>query len=385
MLDYNSKIYDMKKNQKKASKAKPKEESGMTREQFRINELVYWIVNHNKLGLRHRLEEYDAVICTEEKDTAQLWDINKIMLAGAKVGVPLSLDNQQITIYRSLTPQILRKNEILEPSELQNYSYYQHQILTSLLYAVDEYFLPFLQRLQEFKIDKIPVTDKSSQTALALLEYAIDTIRQTGIEKREPVIPDLYTYHKDTSLMSFNDKFMYKALNQRDGKKYTYMFSRTTSENFATVLLELLTKKLHDQKLIASFDSSPEKNADQNKLPLETKERLKWMSEYFHLTALNRTERLGHTNGELMFLFRILQDEKIILDNIPKEQIALAISILTGISTNTVYNDYAFKKPYNYSKMAGSPIQNSQLVNKTKNRICDAVIGVFTKTGKRTF
>lgn len=356
----------------------------ITLEQFRALELIRWVDLHDSgIGLRHRLEEYDALICTDEAESAHLWDLDELIADGAQIGVPFAKNNSKIILYKSLTPQILRKEEMLETKDLRQFSYYQHQLLRGMLYTVDEYFRLFLKHLYSVKKDKLPVANSNSESAIAMINYMIDFLTETSIKKREPLIPDLYTFHGDTSLMSFNDKYVYELLEgQRDGKKYTYMFSRTTSENFATILMEILNRKLADQKLLAAFDSTDKNKVEEDyKLPTTAKERLKYLVDFYKLNALSRTNRLSHTSAQLMFLFRILQDDKLILDNIPKEELCLAISILTGISTNTIYNDYAFDEPFDYGKMAGSV--NSEKINAAKNIICDAVVGAFIKSGKR--
>jgi hypothetical protein len=354
----------------------------MTLSQFRINEVVYWMINHDRLVLRHRLEEFDAIVCSDENETAKLFDFDEIVKEGIEIGIPIKRNGVEIVFYRALTPQILRKKEISELSDLHNFGFYHHQLLSGVLHSIDEFFLHFLQRIEQFKFAKIAVTNKASEAGRALIEDIVDFIEQAGIKTQEQIIPDLYTYHRDTSFMSFNMKFMYESMEgQRDGKKYTYMFSRNSSGNFATVLLELLNKKLHNQKLIESFDITNEQNLLKYNLPGDTKERLKWLEDFYGLNTLNRVHRLGYKNSELMFLFRILQDEKLILNNIPKEQLILAISILTGISINTLYNKYSIDNPADFLKMADTHSKES--VQTTKNKIANAVIGGFSKAAKR--
>lgn len=355
---------------------------GLTLDQFRAEEFIYWVVYVERLGLRHRLEEYDALIVTDENDTAQLWNVDELLSEGAQIGVPFTKNNSQIILYKSLTPQILRLEEIQESKDLRQFSFYQHQLLRGIIHAVDEHSRPFLHSLFHAKQGKLPVIKKTSENAIGLMKYLVDFLTKNCIHKGEPLIPDLISFCSSTSLMSCGERYVYDLLEgQRDGKKYTYMFSRYTSENFATVLIEVLNGKLDDQKFLAGFDKQRKISAERDfMLAATVNERLEILTKTYNLNATNRTNRLEYSNASLMFLFRILQDEKIILDNISKEQLSLAISILTGVSVHTVYNDYAFARPFDYAKMVGS--EDKAKINKAKNDICNAAMGAFMKFGK---
>lgn len=365
-------------------KKAPEPDKTISIDRFRINLLVKCIVQHDQLGVRHNLENYDALICTDEKDTASLYNVEEIIKNGATIGTPYKQENAEIVIYNSLTTQILRKEDMLDPNEFNSFSGYQHKLLNGMLRAVEEHFREFLQEVAVYWETKIPHTDKPSEIAFGLTKLVVNFLSSTIIGKREPMIPDLVTFRGDTTLMSMNEGLIYEMLDgSRSGKKYTYLFSRTTSENFATVLLEVLNKKLQQRDEISGFDKMNQSDLEKSKynLPSDTKERLQWMTDYYGLNAVNRTERLAYKNAELMYLFRVLQDSKIILDNLPKEQLVLAISILTGMSCNTIYNKYPYEAPYDFRKMVDN--KNPDSIKAVKNKICNAAKDAFIAAGKK--
>lgn len=363
----------------------PEPDKTISIDRFRINLLVKCIVQHDQLGARHNLENYDALICTDEKDTASLYNVEEIIRNGATIGIPYKQENVEIIIYNSLTTQMLRKEDMLDSNEFNSFSGYQHKLLNGMLCAVEEHFREFVQEVAVYWETKIPHTDKPSEIAFGLTKLVVDFLSSTIIGKREPMIPDLVTYgERETHLILWEESRVDEMSGgRRSGKKYTYLFSRTTSENFATVLLEVLNKKLQQRDEISGFDKMNQSDLEKTKynLPSDTMERLQWISNYYQLNAVNRTERLSYKNAELMFLFRVLQDSKFILDNLPKEQLALAISILTGVSCNTVYNKYPFEAPYDFQRMVDNKNPDSR--NAVKNKICNAVKDAFIAAGKK--
>ena len=269
--------------------------SKMTRETFLLNELVHWIVFFKEMGRRNFLIEHDAVVTCGENETATLFDADEILKGEVNLGVPFLHNNLTVTIHQHLTPEHLRLDEFIKTEDYYLRGFYHHKMLREILNAVEESFNPFVKIIYGYRKDKLPVTEKPSQTAYLLIKDVLDFIETNTVKNTFTIIPDLFTFHSDISLMSFDEKFIYSLLEgDRDGKKYVYMFSRKTSESFGIVLKEILNKKLTDQREIAQFNGDKDATLEKPDfiLPKETKLRLKKLAEYYGLDQIRRQNRL---------------------------------------------------------------------------------------------
>lgn len=348
-------------------------------------ELAHWLCFPHEMSLGHRSKEYDLLVRSGEKERPVVYnypfDEKQI-----RFNEPIPFERHTLLIYRFLPLPSLQQEE-LNGAQIGEHGWYHHQLLHKMLLWVDEMFVPFLNYIFQFRKDAILKTNKQSERVLYLLKILMEQIDRKNILEGIPLIPDLFTFHRDTNLMSFKEQVPYEWIGKdRDGFKYTYMFSTHTSRNFAEALLNLLRKRYHDQLFIQSLDEKAEKYEIHSKeqsyrLPKHINARIDFLENYYGLHARRENAKLKYTKAQLMFLFRILEDTGIFHKDLGKEEFALAISLLTGISFSQVYNNYPSTSKMDCEKLFG--IKNRQILKAKIKEICDASRDAVTKGEKK--
>jgi hypothetical protein len=358
--------------------------STITRQQQYLIELARWLCFPHEMKFRNLSEDYDLLIQSKEGETPTFYDYPFPEEKHIKFNQPVEYKGCTLLTYRALTRSLIAEKELNLEIDT-SHGWYHHQLLHNMLFWADEMFISFVNYIIGFKKDTLNQTERPSQTVLHLLKILIKQIDENYVINRLPLIPDLFTFRMDTTLMSYQEQVPSAWLGEkRDGFKYTYMFSRQTSRNFAEALLALLRKRFNDQIFIDSLDANyPSSPLTANKpvycLPDKLDARITFLEEYYELNS--RESIKSYSRGQLLFLFKILQDDNIVLSDLNKEVMGLAISILTGVSFSQVYKIF----PYN-SKLKREDlfdIKNPEILKEKIDEICGKSIGAIMDGQKK--
>jgi hypothetical protein len=331
------------------------ETNTITRQEIFIRELATWLCRSDEIMLSHHSKEYDFLVQTKENDPSPslfnfpLPDEKKIPSTK-----PVKYENSKVLIFKFLPAATLKQKE-LDHAQMQQHGWYHHQLLQKTLYWTEEMFVPFLNYIIGMRKESIPNMEKQSQVVRFLLATLIKQI-DTLIIKGGTLVPDLYTFRGDTNLMSYQEQLVSDWIGKdRSGFRYKYLFSFNTSRAFTESLLDMLRRKLDDQNFIQSLDAyvpdQIKSTEPVSHLPKDVLVRIAFLEDYYGLNSVTETHNKDYSRAQLMFLFKILEQSKIIHDDLPKEQLALAISILTGISVTQVYKLYPHKSKMDREKL----------------------------------
>ncbi len=360
------------------------EQTRITRQELLLGELAQWLCRPNKFR-GHQSKDYDIVVISKEGERPAILDYPFPEQKAMVFGEPIPYKDWTLIVYQALPLSSMNQNE-LSGNEIHMHSWYHHQVLQKMLLWADEMFIPFLNYVIRLRNDSLMPTDRQSQTVYYLLNKLIDQVDQSNIRQGVPLVPDLFTFQSDTSVMSHKEEIAREWFGgQQYEHRFTYMFSHQTSRTFAEALLNLLRRRYSDQLFINSLDDkSPSNEISTSEktpyLPEDVNARMDFLEGLYLKKSVGETHSKKYKKGQLLFLFKILEQGGIIHNDRPKEQVALAISILTGISLAQVYKMYPHHAKMDRDKLF--PQLEKDAIIEYLNEIGDDAIAAISKGQK---
>ncbi len=319
-------------------------------EDFLLKELAEWICFTGEWGHRHTFEDRDAAAVTKVKEPAQL--INYILPSPDFLSTETAVkhENTVFFLFGSLSQEIVVEETIRDKTKEENFSSHHQLVLWNMFKAVNRSLDKFLHYLYAYSKGSIIPTDDKAQAALSLLKHIIEKLeKQTNFQ-----IPDLVNFDTNSVIMSHNEKFMLEHMANQKDNKFTYLFSRRTSENFRNAIIDLLKRKVAAH-LNVNSETFSTKSKVKNILPVDHKQKLQIFIDAFGLKNDRIKGSQKYKTADIILLFQMLVEGDFFQGDFSRQQVAAVISSLTGISINTVYNDIPTGWEIDYAKQFHTP------------------------------
>ena len=329
--------------------------------EFLCIELVYWLTNPDRLLAGHALMNQDAIVESRGIMRPSVLDLKERYLDKRTVIVsepfeyvtdetklvkgvkPLSY---KVAIREGIPTQIFRRGDFMG-DDFSKHSYAHYYTLKLMLQIVEKHFRKFVdiinQALQNRHASDNALVDPIRRASVNL-EYVLSILKKQHNGFVGISLPDLFTVDPQSAAITHDLKYFLSAEHGVNDSStlYTYMFSRETSQAFCQVLADLLTQKLKnlESEIKSEHDLQTDLlekfNVDNwlKRMPkTNTKERMKLALQILGVrTEENEKEAVlkGWTAGELMFIFRALDNSGVIQRGLQTAKLAVAMEILTG-------------------------------------------------------
>ncbi len=350
---------------------------------FLCSELVMWLTNQDQLLVGHRLIDKDALVESEGLRRPGILDMNEryVKLRKMSPGVPFDyfMDKKmlpagvkplkyRVYLSESIPAQFFRVGDF-SIDVGRRHSYHHFYLLKLILNAVDKQFRQFVHVLnlamQDINASKDVDANPLARSA-ANLKYIVNLLKEQRQGYIGLSIPDLFQVRPESALMTYDLKYFRKFEIEKGKPKtlYTYMYSRETSQAFSAVLVEKLEQKLNQLETELKVSSREKKNSLQEmdfeqwlkaRPKANTKQKMKLALQILDLhTEGNVLEKkVSWTAGDLILIYRALEQCSAIIPKLNKNKIGVALEILTGKSHLKYLNNYvaAHKKEFNADKV----------------------------------
>jgi hypothetical protein len=361
-----------RKTVKKVSKLSPKELDNFYR--FLCADLVHWLVNPTQLSAGHNLTEIDVLAESYGLQRPSVLDLKEryIDTGKAKLGKTFEYSTDKSTLVKGVKPfryKLVLKQAIpsrvfrvgdFKGDDFTKSSYGHFYVLKLMLEIVEKRFQDFVYALNEgmqhrnasMNKDADPLSRSATnlKELLSLLKKSHDGY--TGIS-----LPDLFSVNINSALLTHD--LNYFRSQETDNKKFsqlfTYMYSRETSQSFCAALIEILDKKMENLGTELNALQSSGLNALSG-LSLDkwlaampntnTKERMKIALQILDVRnqKSKNEKKVSWTVGDLIFIYRALEQCAAIIPGLKKNRIAIALEMLTGKSHLKYLNNYVSAK-----------------------------------------
>ncbi len=320
----------------------------LDRDSLLLKELYKWLPYPNDLKTGSDLKKYDMIIKSSSDTRPTILGIERsLKLQYKNQGEYFEYGGNHVCVYQPLTEKIIKKRDLTQ-LEIKQYGFYHHQILHNLYHLVKDRFSEFSTLVTTLNSGMEIEKWNDSHVVFQFLSKSVDHLSKRYKKHVGILIPDLFTFSPDTSLMSNDHKWIKQNLVVPDlSTCYTYAFSSQTSMAFSNLIRKLFLKEQEflRQTLNLPLDKvkkvrnkfSAQKFPDSLSKYSAIMEILGLEEDVYIKNPAGRNERIRR-DGELIVLLVAMIKMRIIPQNYDRNLIALYSSLITGKSSSTMYD-----------------------------------------------
>lgn len=336
-------------------------------------ELAHWLIHHNRILYGHVPDEWDIVVESNSWHQPAIFDLKERYLDqpdfktlepfdyiadSTKLPKQVQPQKYRIIMRKGIPTDVFKKGE-MEGDDFKEYSYSHFYTLKLMLDILTQNFNIFVRALNKTLQTSYPTNytpENYHKRSVINLKKALENLTLERKNNRGIYIPDLFAASPQSASLTanLNDAKGYLLNPKKPGPLWTYMYSRTTSDSFNSIVSKIIREKIKEARFELGEIKSDEVG-EYNLVPLniqqwltlmpkkiETRDRMKVVFKILEIQDEDPVmkQKISWTVEDLMLIFRKLEECGItIKDNAIYKQ-AVAFAILTGKSSLDFQNKY---------------------------------------------